>query len=197
MIKIGHCCIEEQEVLYGPGKRLVIWVQGCTLHCKGCVNKELWDKNKGKSYSSDYFVDIVKSNNLDGITLLGGEPMQQSEQLLPLVKNITNLGKSIVCFTGYEIDELKKKSQIDILNLCDFLICGRFIESQRNLYLQFRGSDNQKVYFPNGKYKDYKLKDGTNMALFTITPSGSIDCKGFQPDELIDFVTELAIKTDL
>ena len=175
---------------------MVIWVQGCSLHCKGCINRHLWDPTQGEEILEQALVDkVINDDELDGITFLGGEPMEQSESLLQIAKAIRNANKTIVCFTGYEINELIKDSQIELYNLSDILICGRYIQEKRNLFLQFRGSENQRVLFPTGIYKDYKLKDGENIALISINgdDNGQLDCKGFPNDELKEFIKDINI----
>lgn len=194
MIRYAYYSIEEQELLYGPGRRLVLWVQGCSLHCVGCTNYALWNKNGGKETTDANLVKLVLDSQVCGITLLGGEPMEQSEELSQVVKNLTQRGLSIVTFSGYEKEELITASQKYIADNSDFLICGRYIASKRNMYLQFRGSTNQTVYFPTGKYRGYQLKDGHNVALLSITEDGVIACKGYQTEELHDLVEGLTQK---
>lgn len=86
MIKYDSFIIVENEHLYGPGKRLVLFMQGCSLRCPGCVNEHLWDFSEGKKISITNLVGLC--HDLDGITLHGGEPLDQSEELLTLVKKI-------------------------------------------------------------------------------------------------------------
>jgi len=181
MIRINSYSIEDNEYLYGPGKRLLLFLQGCTLKCKGCVNKHLWDFHGGYEIEDKDIISLC--DKLDGITLHGGEPLDQAELLLNLVNLLKKDGKTIVLFTGYTYKETNK-AQRKIWHLADIVVAGRYIESQRNIYLQFRGSTNQKIYKHNGKYKNYKVKDGKNVSLFNITKDGFIDIKGFQSEEL-------------
>ena len=93
----------------GPGKRIGIWVQGCSLGCKGCLNKTTWNKNEGQSVPVlDLFNWIGNlGSDFDGITISGGEPFQQYEPLiafLHLVKSRTRF--NTYCFSGYYLDEL-------------------------------------------------------------------------------------------
>lgn len=133
----------------GEGKRIGIWVQGCDLGCKGCVNKTLWSSTGGKSISIVDVFNWVASiqNGFDGITISGGEPFQQYEQLisfLHLVKTKTNL--TIQCFSGYYLNELNKNFPDKLfLKYIDTLVDGRYIEEQHD-NSNIKGSSNQTVF---------------------------------------------------
>ncbi len=133
----------------GEGKRIGIWVQGCNLGCKGCVNKTLWSSTGGKSISVvDVFNWVVeKQNEFDGITISGGEPFQQYEQLvsfLHLVKTRTSL--NVHCFSGYYLNELQEQFPDKLfLKYIDTLVDGRYIEEQHE-NSNLKGSANQSIY---------------------------------------------------
>lgn len=141
----------------GEGKRIGIWVQGCSLGCKKCLNKSTWDRKKGKSVSvPDVFNWLVSlDEKYDGITISGGEPFQQYPQLIAfchLVKSRTSL--SIQCFSGYYLDELEELFPDRIfLKYIDVLIDGRYIENM-NENFESRGSSNQTIY---------SIKDGVPL----------------------------------
>ena len=94
----------------GPGNRFCIWVQGCSRHCKGCFAKETWDFSAGTEYSSEELFEMIKSQeNIEGVTFLGGEPFEQASEVLQLTKLIKAKNLSVVCFTGFKIEDLKSK----------------------------------------------------------------------------------------
>lgn len=139
----------------GYGKRIGIWVQGCTLGCSGCINKTLWSKSNGKYINVLDVANLIieLSNGYDGVTISGGEPFQQYEQLLTfihLIKKNTNL--DIYCFTGYDLDELKQLYTDQAYSLLiDRLMTGRYIKSLHSND-NLKGSTNQKLFeFKNGK----------------------------------------------
>lgn len=143
----------EKSEIYGHGNRLVIWFSGCTLHCRGCVNSALWDKASGKNYTVDnLFAVIAASENIVGVTYIGGEPLQQGADLIELSKKITDSGLDIVLFTGYEPEELSEE-QRSIADYASVIITGRYDETQRDTGLLLRGSKNQRIVI-----KDEKLK---------------------------------------
>lgn len=146
--------IETSEI-YGHGRRAVIWFSGCTLCCKGCINNYLWDKSAGKEYTVDELTEmVVKLGDISGVTLIGGEPLQQGKELLLFVKKITKHKLDIVLFTGYELQELNEW-QKQVVNLSAIIICGRYIEDLRNTNLLLRGSSNQRIIVQDKKLSGY------------------------------------------
>lgn len=189
MINIYRYEIVENEHLYGPGKRLLIFTQGCSLHCKGCVNQHLWEFGKGTDVLPEEL--LLQSKDLDGITLHGGEPLDQAEGLYELVKLVKKQGKTVVLFSGYMFAELNKIQRKVWLN-SDIIVSGRYDETKRSIYLQFRGSTNQKVFTHKGKYKNYKIKDGKSVALLTLNETGELHSRGFRTDELEILINEIS-----
>lgn len=133
----------------GEGKRIGIWVQGCDLACKGCINQTLWSRKAGKSLPLLDVVNWVISicHEFDGITISGGEPFQQYEPLIAflyLIKTKTNL--STHCFSGYTMEELSELFPDQLfMRYLDTLVDGRYIEDlheNNNL----KGSSNQVIY---------------------------------------------------
>ena len=192
MVNYHDYAIIENEHLYGPGKRLLIFLQGCSLHCKGCINKHLWDFGKGKDITAEELLAICKDQNVEGITLHGGEPLDQADGLFEIVNLLKKNGFSIILFTGYNKKELKGK-QLSVWNKADLIVCGRFIEEKKNLYMQFRGSTNQRIIKHKGPYKGYKVTDGETVAIFTLDDSGSINTKGFHSED-IEELRQLAVR---
>lgn len=183
MINYHDLCVIENEHLYGPGKRLLLFTQGCSIHCEGCVNSHIWQFRCGKDISDEELLRICKENEADGITLHGGEPLDQAQAVLGAVKLLKANGFSVILFTGYTKKELKD-NQIKVWNLADIVISGRFVESKKNLYMQFRGSTNQRVYTHKGKYKGYKVVDGQTVAILSLDDKGNLNVKGFFSDDI-------------
>ena len=143
----------------GVGCRTVLFVSGCTHHCKGCFQPQTWDFNYGQPFTEETEQDIFRSmetNYVDGITILGGEPFEPENQkaLLPFLKRFKKLfpEKTIWMYSGYTYEELNdKKARCytketkQILKLIDILVDGEFNEERKNLMIPFRGSDNQRI----------------------------------------------------
>ncbi len=151
--------IKKCDIADGPGVRVSLFVSGCTHHCKGCFNPQTWDFTFGKEYDHTTEQEILKAlepDYIDGLTLLGGEPMEPVNQreLLGLVKKVKELypEKNIWCYTGYVLEtELLSASRArcectdELLSYIDVLVDGEFVEDLKNISLRFRGSSNQRL----------------------------------------------------
>ncbi|MDD6327219.1 MAG: anaerobic ribonucleoside-triphosphate reductase activating protein [Eubacteriales bacterium] len=151
--------IKRIDVANGPGIRVSLFVSGCTHHCKGCFNPETWDFNYGNFFSEkeeDLIIEYLKPSYIKGLSLLGGEPFEYSNQqcLLPLLRRVRAIypEKDIWCYTGYDFEKDIKGSMMvkwpetrEILNYIDILVDGEFVESKKDLSLRFRGSSNQRI----------------------------------------------------
>ena len=138
------------DIANGPGVRATLFVSGCTHNCKGCFNQEYKDFNYGEEMNAQKgfeFIEMVENPNVKGVTILGGEPFDQDEELLILVNHIAHdTGKPIWIFSGYTFEQLLKKPlAVKILNKCEVLVDGPFIEELKDIRLRFRGSSNQRV----------------------------------------------------
>lgn len=189
MINIHRYEVVENEHLYGPGKRLLLFTQGCSLRCKGCTNQHLWEFGKGIDVTIEEILN--QCTDLDGLTLHGGEPLDQANVLVELIRKLKQQGKTIILFTGYIFKELNKVQKQAWLS-SDMVISGRYEEQNRNIYLQFRGSTNQKVFTHKGKYKDYKIKDGQTVAILSFNEQGEMQSRGFRTDELEQLLNEIS-----
>ena len=136
----------------GPNKRFVVWLQGCSIRCKDCANSNMWDKERGTVYDVDDIVELIKnySSKIEGITFLGGEPLDQLEAVKYICKQSQNMGLSVIVFTGYEYENIKNKPEIkELINYIDILIDGKFDSSKKDFSRPWVGSTNQKYYFFN------------------------------------------------
>ena len=136
-------------------------------HCPGCFNEIAWDFNYGKPFTQDtidYIIESLKPDYIQGLTLLGGEPFEYSNQkgLLPLVRQVRKVlpQKDIWCFTGFLFDKdiienmcKKWKETNELLSYIDVLVDGRFVEELKNLNLKFKGSENQRTILVNESLK--------------------------------------------
>lgn len=145
--------VKYTHIANGPGVRTSIYVSGCTHKCPGCFNEETHDFNYGRLCDYTYkkeIADKIKSlEGIRGISILGGEPLQQDPDdlydLLWFLKDYTDL--PIWLWTGYsyksERDVFVKYK--DALELCDIIIDGRYNEDLKDYRLKYRGSSNQNV----------------------------------------------------
>ncbi len=156
---MNYADIKQYDVANGIGVRVSLFVSGCTHACEGCFNKEAWDFNYGKPFTEKEIDDIISymsPSYVSGLSLLGGEPMepQNQEGILPLLRRVheTYPEKTVWMYTGYLFDEdilgrMCKESEIsrEIISYIDILVDGPFILARKNLKVNFRGSDNQRI----------------------------------------------------
>lgn len=139
----------KESVVDGPGVRYVVFTQGCSHKCPGCHNKETHDMCGGYSESLDNLIDDISINNkTDLVTISGGEPFMQPEQVYRLLEALKRMGKHTMCYTGFTVEQLMNDDNEYrrlMLSKIDILVDGPFVKSCRNLSLCFRGSTNQRI----------------------------------------------------
>ena len=166
--------IKNCDIANGEGVRVTIFVSGCTHHCKGCFQPETWNFDYGEEYTEETeekILQMLDAVYIDGLTLLGGEPMEPENQraLLPLLRKIHERfpNKNVWCYTGFTLENdlletaephggrihpdgsvlSRPRCEVtdEMLSLIDILVDGEFVEEQKNISLSFRGSENQRI----------------------------------------------------
>ena len=133
------------SIVDGPGLRTVIWFQGCEHNCKNCHNPQTHSFSDGELVDVKEIVDFCINQELQsGVTISGGDPFYQPEQLLYLVKALKEYDINIWIYTGFKYEELLDKYK-DILKYIDVLVDGLYVDEKRDLSLSFRGSSNQRL----------------------------------------------------
>lgn len=150
MTKIRVAGIVPESIVDGPGIRLVVFTQGCVHNCRGCHNPESHSKEGGYLIDIEEIILEIKSNPLlDGITLSGGDPFEQSLNMSILAKKVKDLGLNVVTYTGYILEEILNSSDKsgfkELLEQTDILVDGPFELSKKDLLLNFKGSSNQRI----------------------------------------------------
>ena len=143
----------------GPGLRFVLWTQGCSKGCKNCFNPETWSFEKYKLLTPLEIFELIKNSSVSGVTITGGDPLEQPEELLELLILLEslNLSKGIILFTGFTIDEINKDFLLrKSLGYIDVLIDGRF-ENDKRISSSLRGSENQNIIYFSSKIKEEEL----------------------------------------
>lgn len=133
----------------GEGVRVVLFVSGCSHHCKGCQNPESWNCNNGKEFTNETkqkLFELLDRDYIDGITYSGGDPLFMTN-----VETITNLAEEIRekfpnktqwLYTGFEYKYIE---ELSIMKYLDVVVDGEYIEELRDITLPFRGSSNQNI----------------------------------------------------
>jgi len=151
----GYCLSK----VNGPGNRFVLWTQGCSKGCSECFNPETWSNNIFKELSPRQIFELVKNFEVDGVTISGGDPLEQEDELLELLMLISTirLSKGVILFSGFTRAEISSNIiREKCLSYIDVLIDGRY---EKNLKVDFslKGSSNQEFYFFSNKISSSEL----------------------------------------
>lgn len=164
----------------GPGSRFVVWMQGCTLGCAGCFNPTTHDTTSGREITIEDLASQMKASGSEGLSLSGGEPLQQAAASLALLDSARALGMSTLAFSGYSIDEIRALPDGPaVLARLDVLVDGRYIASAR-LASGLRGSENQRIQLLTDRYTHADV-EATPVAEIRIGRGGEIVLTGVNP----------------
>lgn len=141
-----------ESINEGDGLRAVVFISGCRHACKGCFNRKAWDFNAGDEFTDErqgeIIEDLAKNPMLDGLTLCGGDPFFSAQGCAEFVRRFRERcpDRTVWAYTGFTFEALlHHQERRGLLELCDVLIDGRFVEEQKDTTLRFRGSRNQRV----------------------------------------------------
>ena len=163
--------IKDCDIANGIGVRVSLFVSGCTNRCPGCFQPQTWDFNYGQEFTKeteDRIIEMLKPDYITGLTVLGGEPFEPENQvaLVPFLKRVKESypDKTIWSFSGFVLEDLMREGTqchtevtMDMLNMIDVLIDGRFEQELKNIQLRFRGSENQRLIDMNKTRKEGKV----------------------------------------
>lgn len=156
---MNYGVIKKYDIANGTGVRVSLFVSGCRHHCKGCFNAVAWDFDYGPPYTEETeaeVLDALAPDYIEGLSLLGGEPFEPENQqvLVNLLRKVRSQypDKNVWCYTGYLYDvDLIPGGKVctdvtkEMLSYIDVLVDGEFIEAEKDLTLEFRGSRNQRI----------------------------------------------------
>ena len=154
------------EVL-GPYKRFIVWVQGCKRRCKGCIAKDSWALDGGELVEVDTIVQqILRQENIEGITISGGEPFLQQDALCELIRKVReHKDIGVIIYTGMKYSEIENTA---LAHSADLIIDGEYIE-ELNDNKSLRGSSNQNVLCLTERYEnivsEYYGRNGRKIEL--------------------------------
>ena len=151
----------------GPGKRCVIWVQGCLQRCPGCITPNMQPLIKKKIIAVQKLVEVIEAlSGLEGITVVGGEPILQADLLSDVFKWVkTRLGLGIMVYTGYHYRMLLKEKDPAVRKLLehtDLLVDGPYVQDL-DYSQKWRGSENQHFHFLTDRYQSWEVTYSTNQ----------------------------------
>lgn len=162
---MNYIKITKNDIANGEGIGVVLWVSGCTCRCFNCHNPQTWDFNAGVPFTEETMQELLETLDkpyISRLTLSGGHPLEPEN--LPTVYNIVKTvrekfpNKSIWIYSGmtmsqikeidnfYEKREINRPSPFDVVNMCNTLVDGKYIDELRDISLSFRGSSNQRIW---------------------------------------------------
>lgn len=141
--------ITKDDMKNGDGLRVVLWVAGCSHHCPGCQNPVTWDPEDGLPFDRAAEEEIfgqLEQDYISGLTLSGGDPLYEGnrEAVTELARKVKSRypQKTIWLYTGYRWEEIR---DLEVIRDIDVVVDGRYIQEERDITLEWRGSANQRV----------------------------------------------------
>ena len=166
----------------GPGRRAAVWVTGCHIRCEGCFNTHLWAPTGSERDAAELAEEIVAAGcDIEGITVLGGEPFEQAPGVAELCRTIRSHGLSTMVFSGFELAHLHgpdaPHGSRELLDACDVLVDGPYLRDRPDHERPWLGSTNQQFRLLTDRYepKDFEAEDLLEIRL---RPDGSVLVNG-------------------
>ena len=135
----------------GPGRRFALWLQGCPLRCPGCCNPEMLPFEGGRIIDVDDLAGrVLRAEGVEGITLLGGEPLAQAAGAAALARRVRAAGRSVMVFSGFTLEEARQlpdPAVAELLAETDILVDGPYRRDLPETRRRWIGSANQRVHF--------------------------------------------------
>lgn len=184
MLRIRHTARDVVDIL-GPGRRSVVWVQGCSLHCPGCMVPEMWNPQVGGELVDPVSLagELLGDDPDTHLTVSGGEPTEQPEAVAALLAAARSMGRTTWVYSGRTLDELLADDDEAVLSLLaevDVLVDGRYEQSKRTS-LPYRGSANQRVlHLTDAIPSDLSRTDSPRVSL-TLDSDGGLVVIGVPP----------------
>jgi anaerobic ribonucleoside-triphosphate reductase activating protein len=142
----------------GPGRRFALWFQGCPLRCPECCNPEFIPFAGGESMTLAAALeqlDAARAEGIEGITLIGGEPLAHAVGAAALAAAARARGLTVMVFSGYTLEEARamRDSDVDaLLTVTDILVDGRYVRELPDTVRRWIGSTNQRIHFLSDRY---------------------------------------------
>lgn len=182
--------------------RYAVWVQGCGLRCSGCCNPDMLSQNGGDQRGVDAIVDEVHrargERGIEGISVLGGEPLEQIEPVTVLAEAVRAFGLGVIVFTGHtEVNARTLPGYDRLWRAIDTLVDGPFDDRQREPAdgRRFVGSRNQRLIHRTSRYRGESLWLGQTHAELRIGADGTTTVHGAPHD--VDSLLRVWWKPDL
>jgi anaerobic ribonucleoside-triphosphate reductase activating protein len=175
--------VEPYSLANGPGKRFVIWFQGCSLRCPGCYNEATHSNEANMVTTVESLLARIETERreIDGVTVTGGEPFEQALALLALARGLRErFSPSLLVFSGYKLEEIRcRPLGREILESIDVLIDGRY-SGKKRLGRGLRGSENKRIHLLTDRHTMDEI-EAVPVAEIMVDPQGRVAISGIDP----------------
>lgn len=188
--------VVERTVAEGPGTRFAVWVQGCSIRCPGCFNPQFWGTRGGAPVAPEELAARVPAD-VEGVTLLGGEPFEQAGPLATFAAAVRVRGLSVMAFSGYTLAQLRARTDAGtagLLAATDLLIDGPYLRDEPDDERPWVGSRNQGFHALTARYAHLAGAWATlpDRVEVRIAPDGTVGVNGWAPvSQLEDLLSGL------
>lgn len=157
MLDVYLADLIEYTDLEGPGFRTALWFAGCSIRCKNCCNPHLFQRSSDQRIGIDNLLKRLerifeRHSDLEGISLLGGEPLDQPQAVSQILQFSRSFGLGSMLFSGFTIEQIQKSEFSAILDQVDLLVDGPFVAAKQESGRRWIGSSNQNLYFLSERY---------------------------------------------
>jgi len=171
----------------GPGVRFAVWVQGCTIRCIGCCNPEMFAHGRGGSLVDPRVLanQVLAAPTVEGLSMLGGEPFEQAEDVATLARLVKGGGKTVMVYSGYTLAELRAQAGAGragvqaLLDHTDLLVDGRYDASAPETRRRWLGSTNQRMHFLTDAYRPEDPRFSTSNTVELRWQDGQLTVNGW------------------
>jgi anaerobic ribonucleoside-triphosphate reductase activating protein len=165
----------------GPGLRAAVWVQGCSIRCRGCINPHLFSPRGGDPYDPAKLADQAVAQGCEGLTLLGGEPFDQAAACAELAEAARRAHLGVITFTGYELESLSRRDEScrRLIAATDLLVDGPYRQQEAETERSLVGSANQRFLHLTDRYADFDPCRHANRVDIRISATGEAEVAGF------------------
>ncbi|MBL7147091.1 MAG: radical SAM protein [Phycisphaerae bacterium] len=191
--------VRHRSEVNGPGLRSVVWVQGCSRKCPGCINPHTHPHKPVKLLDpKEIGLRLANIKDTVGFTISGGEPFEQALACAILSKTVKEAGKSVMVFTGFPFEQLKKSTESSVqrfLKTIDLVVAGPFVQELKCKSKFWRASSNQTVHFLNCSAEEIVGSEASEEPVIEIKADGDIfSYTGFPDQEDLTWFDQLGKK---
>ena len=176
MMQLNLAKIDWAVDALGPGRRVIVWVQGCPRRCPGCITPQMLEFIPAQIWSIPALLDFLRQYEpYEGLTFVGGEPLSQAAGLVELIDGLrAERDVGIVTYTGYTLQQLQaagSSAWTALLQRTDLLVDGEFVQAESGNYL-WRGSGNQMLHFLTDRYAEWRSQADTRATRVSLRLDG-------------------------